>query len=124
MSSRTDSQLSKHDPMADSVKREHDHLEHHRALQHAQPKVGGFRGLLKDKKILGIASIASFGGFLFGFDQGTSRSTRAATAPRQDCMLTAWASFAGVVGNVLVLESFGALFPSIYMDSGRKVSRP
>jgi hypothetical protein len=28
----------------------------------------------------------------------------------------------GVVGNVLVLESFGAAFPHIYMNAGLKVS--
>lgn len=45
---------------------------------------------------LGICMLASLSGFLFGYDQG-------------------------VVGNVLVLESFGAAYPRIYMNASLKV---
>lgn len=45
---------------------------------------------------LGITAVATLGGFLFGYDQG-------------------------VVGNVLVLENFGAHFPRVYSDAGIKV---
>jgi hypothetical protein len=48
---------------------------------------------------LRITLLATLGGFLFGYDQG-------------------------VVGNVLVLESFGAKFPRVYSDSGIKVRGP
>lgn len=48
---------------------------------------------------MGICLIASISGFLFGYDQG-------------------------VVGNVLVLESFGAEYPRIFMDASLKVRCP
>lgn len=46
---------------------------------------------------LTITLLATIGGFLFGYDQG-------------------------VVGNVLVLESFGAEFPRFFADESVKVS--
>ncbi|KAG6335954.1 hypothetical protein ID866_3130 [Astraeus odoratus] len=58
----------------------------------------GFRGIFDNAFVLGVTCFATLGGFLFGYDQG-------------------------VVSNVLAIESFGAAFPSIYMDSTLKVSR-
>ncbi|KAL4073794.1 D-xylose-proton symporter [Scleroderma citrinum] len=55
----------------------------------------GFRGLFDNLFVLGVTCFASLGGFLFGYDQG-------------------------VVSNVLAIESFGAAFPKIYMDSTLK----
>ncbi|KAG1751451.1 D-xylose-proton symporter [Suillus paluster] len=55
----------------------------------------GFRGLFENKFILGISLFSTLGGFLFGYDQG-------------------------VVSNVLAIESFGAEFPSIYMNPALK----
>ncbi|KAL4078276.1 general substrate transporter [Scleroderma yunnanense] len=57
----------------------------------------GFRGLFDNLFVLGVTCFASLGGFLFGYDQG-------------------------VVSNVLAIESFGAAFPKIYMDSTLKVT--
>ncbi|POY75595.1 hypothetical protein BMF94_1217 [Rhodotorula taiwanensis] len=64
------------------------------AIVRSQQK-SGIVGLLKDKRMLGICMLASLSGFLFGYDQG-------------------------VVGNVLVLESFGAAYPRIYMNASLK----
>ncbi|KAI6166041.1 general substrate transporter [Pisolithus thermaeus] len=55
----------------------------------------GFRGLFDNAFVLGVTCFATLGGFLFGYDQG-------------------------VVSNVLAIESFGAAFPKIYMDSNLK----
>ncbi|EGN99929.1 hypothetical protein SERLA73DRAFT_122035 [Serpula lacrymans var. lacrymans S7.3] len=55
----------------------------------------GFRGLFQNSYILGVTCFATLGGFLFGYDQG-------------------------VVSNILVIESFGAAFPQIYMDASLK----
>ncbi|KAF9638172.1 putative d-xylose-proton symporter protein [Lasiodiplodia theobromae] len=53
------------------------------------------RQLRENPYILGLASFASLGGFLFGYDQG-------------------------VVSGVLTMESFAAKFPRIYLDSSFK----
>lgn len=60
-----------------------------------RPNQYGIRGLLENPFIFGVTCFASLGGFLFGYDQG-------------------------VVSNILVLESFGAAFPHIYMNAGLK----
>lgn len=52
----------------------------------------GFRGIFDNWLVLGVTCFATLGGFLCGYDQG-------------------------VVSNVLTMESFGASFPKIYMDS-------
>ncbi|GFZ51224.1 hypothetical protein JCM24511_08982 [Saitozyma sp. JCM 24511] len=72
-----------------------DAATHQRALDARHQQVAGLKGLFHDLKILRITLLATLGGFLFGYDQG-------------------------VVGNVLVLESFGAKFPRVYSDSGIK----
>ncbi|KAI6139985.1 D-xylose-proton symporter, partial [Pisolithus tinctorius] len=56
----------------------------------------GFKGIFDNAFVLGVTCFATLGGFLFGYDQG-------------------------VVSNVLAIESFGAAFPKIYMDSNLKV---
>ncbi|KAL1635895.1 hypothetical protein SLS58_010063 [Diplodia intermedia] len=56
---------------------------------------GVLRQLRENPYILGLASFASLGGFLFGYDQG-------------------------VVSGVLTMESFAAKFPRIYLDSNFK----
>lgn len=75
------------------------YLDHVGTTQQAQAerqhRKSGIVGLLKDKRMVGICLIASISGFLFGYDQG-------------------------VVGNVLVLESFGAEYPRIFMDASLK----
>ncbi|KWU43975.1 MFS general substrate transporter [Rhodotorula sp. JG-1b] len=75
------------------------YLDHVGATQQVQAerqhRKSGIVGLLKDKRMVGICLIASISGFLFGYDQG-------------------------VVGNVLVLESFGAEYPRIFMDASLK----
>ncbi|KAI6138512.1 D-xylose-proton symporter [Pisolithus tinctorius] len=55
----------------------------------------GFKGIFDNAFVLGVTCFATLGGFLFGYDQG-------------------------VVSNVLAIESFGAAFPKIYMDSNLK----
>ncbi|KAI6037985.1 D-xylose-proton symporter [Pisolithus marmoratus] len=52
----------------------------------------GFRGLFDNWLVLRVSCFATLGGFLCGYDQG-------------------------VIINVLAMESFGATFPKIYMDS-------
>ncbi|KAH7052113.1 D-xylose-proton symporter [Macrophomina phaseolina] len=59
------------------------------------PAKGVMRQLRENPYILGLASFASLGGFLFGYDQG-------------------------VVSGVLTMESFAARFPRIYLDSSFK----
>ncbi|OAA40587.1 D-xylose-proton symporter [Metarhizium rileyi] len=56
---------------------------------------GVWRQLRDNPYIFGLSAFASLGGFLFGYDQG-------------------------VVSGVLRMESFGAEFPRIYLDSGFK----
>ncbi|OAQ62826.1 MFS sugar transporter [Pochonia chlamydosporia 170] len=56
---------------------------------------GVWRQLRDNPYIFGLSAFASLGGFLFGYDQG-------------------------VVSGVLKMESFGAEFPRIYLDSGFK----
>ncbi|KAG8410886.1 hypothetical protein J3459_016915 [Metarhizium acridum] len=56
---------------------------------------GVWRQLRDNPYIFGLSAFASLGGFLFGYDQG-------------------------VVSGVLKMESFGAEFPRVYLDSGFK----
>ncbi|GAA5987746.1 hypothetical protein JCM10908_007196 [Rhodotorula pacifica] len=83
----------------DSPKGTTHYLDHVSATQEAhaqrQHRKSGIVGLLRDKRMVGICLIASISGFLFGYDQG-------------------------VVGNVLVLESFGAQYPRIFMNASLK----
>ncbi|KAI9732083.1 MAG: hypothetical protein M1834_004179 [Cirrosporium novae-zelandiae] len=51
------------------------------------------RLLLENPYIFGVTAFSSLGGFLFGYDQGA-------------------------ISEVLTMESFGARFPRIYLDSG------
>ncbi|GME42919.1 D-xylose-proton symporter protein [Neofusicoccum parvum] len=62
---------------------------------YASSDKGVMRQLRENPYILGLASFASLGGFLFGYDQG-------------------------VVSGVLTMESFAAKFPRIYLDSSFK----
>ncbi|OJD34449.1 mfs sp sugar:h+ symporter [Diplodia corticola] len=61
----------------------------------AAPDKSVWRQLRENPYILGLASFASLGGFLFGYDQG-------------------------VVSGVLTMESFAAKFPRIYLDTSFK----
>ncbi|KZP25298.1 general substrate transporter [Athelia psychrophila] len=65
------------------------------SLDRPRPSKSGVKGLLENTFVLGVTCFATLGGFLFGYDQG-------------------------VVGNILVLESFGAAFPDIYMNASLK----
>ncbi|KAI3393550.1 hypothetical protein diail_4141 [Diaporthe ilicicola] len=62
---------------------------------YASPNKGLMHQLRQNPYVLGLASFASLGGFLFGYDQG-------------------------VVSGVLTMESFAAKFPRIYLDSSFK----
>ncbi|KAL2408470.1 putative glucose transporter rco-3 [Exophiala dermatitidis] len=72
----------------------HEEHEHGHEL-YAAPKKSVSTLLRENPYVLGLASFASLGGFLFGYDQG-------------------------VVSDVLTMESFAARFPHIYLDSGFK----
>ncbi|OBT38704.1 hypothetical protein VE00_10652 [Pseudogymnoascus sp. WSF 3629] len=67
---------------------------HELAVEPPQKK-GGFTLLFENPYLFGVALFSSLGGFLFGYDQG-------------------------VVSGVLTMESFGAAFPRVFMDSGFK----
>lgn len=62
---------------------------------YVSPNTGLVHQLRQNPYVLGLASFASLGGFLFGYDQG-------------------------VVSGVLTMESFAAKFPRIYLDSSFK----
>ncbi|KIX95095.1 uncharacterized protein Z520_09011 [Fonsecaea multimorphosa CBS 102226] len=64
-------------------------------MLYASPKTSVTALLRENPYVFGLACFASLGGFLFGYDQG-------------------------VVSGVLTMESFGAAFPRIYLDSGFK----
>ncbi|KAH8803545.1 general substrate transporter [Xylogone sp. PMI_703] len=55
----------------------------------------GFSLLFENPYLFGVALFSSLGGFLFGYDQG-------------------------VVSGVITMESFGAKFPRVFLDSGFK----
>ncbi|KAL4804620.1 general substrate transporter [Aspergillus unguis] len=59
------------------------------------PPKGGFKLVLQNPYLCGVASFSTLGGLLFGYDQG-------------------------VVSGVITMESFGARFPRVFMDSGFK----
>ncbi|KFY22448.1 hypothetical protein V493_06584 [Pseudogymnoascus sp. VKM F-4281 (FW-2241)] len=59
------------------------------------PQKKGFTLLFENPYLFGVALFSSLGGFLFGYDQG-------------------------VVSGVLTMESFGAAFPRVFLDSSFK----
>ncbi|KII90641.1 hypothetical protein PLICRDRAFT_174023 [Plicaturopsis crispa FD-325 SS-3] len=72
----------------------------------------GLRGLAENPFILKATALATLGGFLFGYDQIRYLSPKKASLRSYELQ--------GVVGNILVLENFGAAFPSIYMNASIK----